>query len=102
MEKYDLNDLLRLSGRVIVNEQLILEADDDEDEDKENYDGSDPVQDGDNDSKGYKYDADVYNIFGDEDQKFKYVPAQFGDNPLRDPLSEQKSLFDYLREIEGL
>lgn len=59
-----------------------------------------PVQDGDNDMTGYKYDADTYNMFGDEDQEMKYVPARYADNPLKDPVTENKSLFDYLREID--
>lgn len=59
-----------------------------------------PVQDGDNDGEGYTYDADVYNMFGDENQKMKYVPARFSDNPLKDPVVENKSLFDYLNEVD--
>lgn len=60
-----------------------------------------PVQDGDNDGKGYTYDADVYNMFGDENQQMKYVPARFADNPLKDPVVEHKSLFDYLNDIDN-
>lgn len=59
-----------------------------------------PVQDGDNDSRGYQYDADVYNMFGDEDQDMKYVPARYSDNPLKDPVTERKTLFDYLKEVD--
>ncbi|AXH72762.1 MAG: hypothetical protein [Caudoviricetes sp.] len=59
-----------------------------------------PVQDGDNDGKGYKYDADIYNMFGDENQQMKYVPARFSDNPLKDPVVENRNLFYYLDRLD--
>lgn len=90
---YDLKNLKKLSGlnESVKDKDFILD---------EVEEDSEPVQDGDNDAKGYQYDADVYNMFGDEDQKMKYVPARYADNPLRDPVVENKSLFDYIREIE--
>lgn len=90
MEQYNLEELARLSGNVVPTNE------------KKDKDGKElPVQDGDNDSSGYQYDADTYNMFGDEDQEMRNVPARYADNPLKDPVTENKSLFDYLRDIEN-
>ena len=75
-ENYDVENILKLAGI------------------KKDKPAPKKVADSDNDGKGYKYASGIYNMFGDEKQKLRYVPARSGDNPLR----EGKSFKDYLNE----
>lgn len=84
MESYDTDEILKLAGlKDQITQKNILP--------KEN----EKVSDSDNDGKGYKYASNIYNMFGGEKQKLRYVPARSADNPLR----EGKSFADYLNEV---
>ena len=94
--QFDPEGIMRLAGYgMIPSSDIETDVSEEETDETLNHDIN-KVNDGDSDGRGYKYGDDTYNLFGNENQKLRYVPARSGDNAL-----SEKKFSDYFAEAQN-